>query len=252
MKKIIFIILLITVSGCSKNTFEPFFVHDRALPNSIREIKNSSGSSYTEFSIRPECIGDDCRYGSTRSELVEGVWERKIYGLGQPKSAWYGYEIFLPDSFPSAGEQTGKYLLGQWHNGLCPHISVVNRRETDRVGIEFLGVSGGNCRRAGFIPFTELGEMRNQWTKLEFEITWDEKDGKAIVFVNGQKKVEHQGRTLTLDLPQKNRGKNSFRYGIYLCCTYDHKKIIPTYARYRNVSRATRREDLLVNVAQSR
>ena len=62
----------------------------------------------------------------------------------------------------------------------------------------------------GFIPFTELGEMRNQWTKLEFEITWDGKDGKAIVFVNGQKKVEHQGRTLTLDLPKKYKGKNTF------------------------------------------
>ena len=252
MKKIIFILLLVVVSGCSKNTFEPFLMHDRALPDSISETKNSSGISETKFSIRPECMNDDCKPNNTRSELYEDVWERKIYGVGQPKTAWYGYELFLPDSFPSAGEQSGKYLLGQWHNGLCPHISVVNRVETHRVGIEFLRVLGGGCRGDGFIPFTELGEMRNQWTKLEFEITWDEKDGKAIVFVNGQKKVEHKGRTLTLDLPKKHQGVNRFSYGIYLCCTNDYQQIIPTYVKYRNVSRATRREDLLVNVAQSR
>ena len=257
MKKIIFILLLVVVSGCSKNTFEPFLIHDRSLPDSISETKNSSGISETKFSIRPECMNDDCKPNNTRSELYEDVWERKIYGLGQPKTAWYGYELFLPDSFPSAKEQNGRYLLGQWHNGLCPHISVVNRRDGDQLGIAFSRVEENKygCTdifRGSYLPFSELSDMRNQWTKLEFEITWDEKEGKAIVFVNGQKKLEHQGSTLTLDLPKKHQGVNRFSYGIYLCCTNDYQQIIPTYVKYRNVSRATRREDLLVNVAQSR
>ena len=69
----------------------------------------------------------DCAENSVRSEIVENVWDDNRPGDGQPKAAWYRWNVFLPNDFPI--QDTGKLLLGQWHNGECPHVSFTSRSE---------------------------------------------------------------------------------------------------------------------------
>ena len=204
-----------------------------------------------QFSIEPGCVGkfdgnySDCTYGSVRSELVEDVWAAKTYGLGQPSSAWYGWDIYLPSDFPSATkQQNGQNMFGQWHNGHCPHLSVVNQRDTNAVGFQLLRSLGNyECEMTKFFRLTSLNQMRGRWTRFEFFVRWEERQGEIIAFVNGVQKARYEGRTLVEGL----ESKNSFRYGLYLCCTDNINRIQPTFVRYANVSRAETREGLLVN-----
>ena len=249
------------LGGCvSSNGFPAFIPHSQGDDASISKILVEGKGEVEQFSIEPGCIGrvdnkgrtnggySDCDYGSVRSEVVEDVWEAKTYGLGQPKSAWYGWEVFLPPNFPNARQQqNGKYLIGQWHNGQCPHLSVVNPKETNAVGFELLRARGNyECQRAKFVRLTSLSEMRGRWTKFEFFVRWDEQKGEIIAYVDGIEKGRFNGRTLVKGLEDKN----SFRYGLYLCCTDNINSIEPTFVRFSNVSRADAREMLLVNAKQ--
>ena len=248
------------LGGCvSNNGFPTFIPHSQGSEDSISKLQIEGRGTVEQFSIAPGCIGrveykeergaySDCDFFSVRSEVIEDVWEAKPYGLGQPKSAWYGWEVYLPSNFPSANhQQNGKYLLGQWHNGQCPHLSVVNRKESDSVGFEFLRTRGNyECQRAKFVKLTSLSKMRGRWTKFEFFVNWDEGQGEVIAYVDGENKGQFRGRTLVEGL----ESKNSFRYGLYLCCTDNIDLIEPTFVRYANVSRSDTRDGLLVNSVQ--
>ena len=243
------------LSACiSGNGFAPFVTHSQGNEDSVQMVRVDGLGLVEQFSIEPGCVGkldgdySDCTYGSVRSELVEDVWTAKTYGLGQPSSAWYGWDIYLPSDFPSATtQQNGQNMFGQWHNGQCPHLSVVNQRDTNAVGFQLLRSLGNyECKMTSFFNLTSLTQMRGRWTRFEFFVRWDEQQGEIIAFVNGIQRARYEGRTLVEGL----ESKNSFRYGLYLCCTDNINLIQPTFVRYANVSRAETREGLLVNAEQ--
>lgn len=241
--------IVVSVSACVTNIvndgYDGFDVHSLSQSTSIQYLQSETGEQVIQFNIEPGCKTEiDCTYNSVRSELVEDVYTRKIYGRGQPEQAWYGWEIYLPSDFPNSTAQgNGMYLLGQWHNAACPNLSVVNRRDENSVGFYLQRWLGGyDCEDAAFVPLVSLSQMRGNWTRFEFEIRWDDNEGFVNAYVNGNLRGTYSGRTLVEGFEEE---LNNFRYGIYLCCTDDSSKIIPTFARYRNVSRAFVREDLL-------
>ena len=253
--------IIVALSGCvSDNGFPAFIPHSQGDEASVSKLVIEGKGTVEQFAIAPGCIGrvedigrtsggyTDCDYGSARSEVIEDVWEAEIYGLGQPKSAWYGWEVYLPSNFPSARQQQkGKYTIGQWHNGQCPHLSVVNPVESNAVGFELLRTRQNyECAREKFVGLTSLSEMRGRWTKFEFFVNWDEQNGQIVAYVDGVKKAQFTGRTLVKSLADKN----SFRYGVYLCCTDNIDLIEHTFVRYANVSRSDTRDGLLVNSEQ--
>lgn len=253
-------VVILALSGCVVgNGFAPFEIHSQADAAGIKKVDIEGVGVVEQFSIEPGCIErvdeigrsdgaySDCDHGSVRSEVFEDVWEAQTYGLGQPKSAWYGWEVYIPPNFPSASQQNGRNSFVKWHNGQCPHLSVANLRESTAVGFQLLRALGNyQCERAKFVRLTSLSEMRGRWTKFEFFIRWDVQQGEILAYVNGVKKAQFTGRTLVKGLEDKNR----FGYGLYLCCTDDINLIEPTFVRYSKVSRAETREELLVNAKQ--
>jgi hypothetical protein len=240
------------ISGCvtgvtANGDYDGFNVQSLSLAKNIEQLQSENGEAITQFNIEPGCTTEiDCVQNSVRAELVEDVYTRKIYGRGQPEKAWYGWEIYLPADFPNSTQQgNGMYLLGQWHNAACPNLSVVNRVDENSVGFYLQRWLGGyDCEDAAFVPLVSLSQMRGNWTRFEFEIFWDDDEGFVNAYVNGVLRGSYTGRTLVAGFEDK---LNNFRYGIYLCCTADSTKVIPTYARYRRVSRSFSRDELLVN-----
>lgn len=215
-------------------------------PTSERRIRKVH-----QFSIVPGCRTatneagySDCNYNSVRSELYEDVWAKEKYGLGQPIEAWYGWEVFVPESFPRSSQQLGgKYTFNSWHNGQCPHLAIINRGATEDVFVQFSKRAGSDydCKDTRNLKIANIGQMRGKWTRFEVFVRWSTaEDGYLRVFVNGVEVQNFKGATLIRGLEEKNY----FNFGVYLCCTRNINTIKPASIIYANVSRAKTRKKL--------
>jgi len=173
----------------------------------------------------------DCAENSVRSEIAEDVWEDNRPGEGQPREAWYRWNVFLPDDFPI--QDTGKLLLGQWHNGECPHVSFTSRGEDrGKLYFETMKTWQGDCKETLRMPFISIQELRGKWTEFVMFARWSNKgDGKFLIYINGELAMKLDGiRTLT-------KGKESVNYlkvGIYQCCNNKEIPIKPASALFTN------------------
>ena len=211
--------------------------------------ENPAFKKVHSFSVEPGCKSNvtyddgkssECKYESVRAELSEG-------GLNwpdlQPDEAWYGWDIYIPKDFPTARQQgSGKYILGQWHNGQCPHISYINQPENDNLYLQTMTSLGNyeceNRSKTEIISFTEL---KGKWTRFETFVKWSSgEDGEVKIYVDGQLKIDKKGSNLTVGFENNNH----FDFGVYLCCTNDIDSIKPTTVLYANISRASRRNNL--------
>jgi len=235
-----------SVGGFGNGARPPFFQKELNQPNSyslVRDPQTNSGKrNVHRFQIDGSvCVKHDCSYNSVRSELVEDVYQRKKFGKGQPKEAWYGWEVLFPNGFPSGPRQTkGGYLFGQWHNGVCPHLSFY--QPTFEGYTLFLRTNHTKgCKPSQQIPILDMRDIEGKWTSFEVFVRWSTKeDGRVIVYVNGVEKVDYTGRTMTLDVPDVNH----FDFGIYLPNTPSLKSIKPATVYYRNVNRQNSRNRL--------
>mgnify|MGYP000845544435 FL=1 len=172
----------------------------------------------------------DCAENSVRSEIAENVWDDNRPGDGQPKEAWYRWNVFLPKDFPI--QDTGKLLLGQWHNGECPHVSFTSPGKANGVlYFETMKTWQGDCKDTMRIPFTSIQELRGKWTEFVMLAKWSNKaDGRFQIYINGELAMKWNGRTLT----KGKESRNYLKVGIYQCC--NNKKILikPASALFTN------------------
>ena len=171
----------------------------------------------------------DCAENSVRSEIAENVWEDNRSGNGQPKMAWYRWHVFLPNDFPI--QDTGKLLLGQWHNGECPHVSFTSRNEDrGKLYFETMKTWQGDCKDTMRIQFTSIQELRGKWTEFVIFSRWDYgKEGIFQIYLDAKLVVDWKGRTLT-----KGKKENYLKLGIYQCCNNKKIPIKPASALFTN------------------
>ncbi len=234
-----------------------FYENENNAPNSYTYMADSTGAAptsnidsfkiYGNFCSDNKYKGDarfnDCKWQSVRSLLNEDVYSnsRPV----QQKKSWYGWDIFLPSDFPLRGTQVkGGLIFTEFHNGQCPHIMFGGR--TDEFdGLYFItnrALGNYECEQTKRIRVASMQEMRGKWTRFELYVEWDNVDGKALLFVDGNEVLDYSGRTLTLG----HENLNYFAYGIYLCCTAGVDKVVDTNVYFSGIKRAATREGLEV------
>ena len=222
MKKLLSIVLLSTfITGCQATTIQMFKEENTKIYSKINDPVYGKVHS---FEFGSECgdlkrnskggsnhIGkfhdSDCGENSVRSEISE-------WGHYQPKESWYRWNVFLPNDFPI--QEGGKLLLGQWHNGECPHVSFTSPGKANGVlYFETMKTWQGDCKDTMRIPFTSIQELRGKWTEFVMLAKWSNKaDGRFQIYINGELAMKWNGRTLT----KGKESRNYVKVGIYQCC----------------------------------
>ena len=250
MKKLFAILLMSTlISGCQASTIKMIKDENTKIYSKINDPVYGKVHS---FEFGSECgdnkrngpkkdhvgnwHGSDCGQNSVRSEIAEDVWEDNRPGEGQPKEAWYRWNVFLPNDYPI--QDTGKLLLGQWHNGECPHVSFTSRSEDrGKLYFETMKTWQGDCKETLRMPFTSIQELRGKWTEFVMFARWSNKgDGKFLIYIDGELAMELDGiRTLT----KGKTSRNYLKVGIYQCCNGD-KPIKPASALFTTPERSSK------------
>ena len=248
MKKLAsFILLAALVSGCQTTSQGGVTIQMKKEENTkiYSKIDDPVYGRVHSFEFGSECgdlkrnpqggsnhIGkfhdSDCGENSVRSEISE--WRHH-----QPKESWYRWNVFLPNDFPI--QEGGKLLLGQWHNGECPHVSFTSPGKANGVlYFETMKTWQGDCKDTMRIPFTSIQELRGKWTEFVMFARWSNKaDGKFQIYINGELAMNWNGRTLT----KGKESRNYVKVGIYQCCNGDNL-IKPASALFTTPERSSK------------
>ena len=145
------------------------------------------------------------------------------YGLKQPQQAFYNFAY--------------------WHNRVCQHMTIGHQPGLDEtLELRTFQISpDGGCVPRMRARIANFRDIVDKWTRFEVHVKWSTKeDGNATVFMNGEKVASIDGPNLI----KKFEKVNYFKFGVYLCCTGDVKKIKATGMYYAGVKRAKVREEL--------
>ena len=169
----------------------------------------------------------DCGQNSVRSEISQN-------SSHQPKESWYRWNVFLPKDFPI--QEGGKLLLGQFHNGECPHVSFTSGgRDEGTIYFETMKTWQGDCASTTRIPFTSIQKLKGKWTEFVMYSRWENnQDGRFVIYLDGVQVIDYKGRTLT-------KGKEKVNYvkvGIYQCCNEGYN-IKPASALFTTPERSS-------------
>jgi hypothetical protein len=238
--------------------FDPLVVDDLSAPKSVRKMRDPTGSAPAPtvyaFTIpagycnpkkydasQPD---SDCTWKSTRSQYRENVFATKKNGNAQPREGWYGWQVYFPADFPYGAHQTkGHYEFAYWHNHQCPHLTFSNSAGQDSILYLETNKALGNyeCEPGARLPVADFKNLVGKWSKFEVYVKWaNDASGKAIVYLDGKQAQTYTGPTLVAGFEKTNY----FKFGIYLCCTDDVKRIKEASVYYSNVRRAATREGL--------
>ena len=207
-------------TGCMSTTAStiPYGIDSNTLPQNYAYITDPTGTfeKVHAFQFKDKCgSAGDCKENSVRSEIFEEVWEDNRPGEVQPKHYWYSWNVYLPNNFPV--QDTGKLLLGQFHNGHCPHISFTSRGGEDNgtLHLETMRINGDDCRATTRIPFANIQDLKGKWTNFTIEIKWKNNDtGLANLWLDNKQVISYNGITLT----KYRENINYLKVGIYQCC----------------------------------
>jgi hypothetical protein len=165
--------------------------------------------------------------------MVEQVWEDNRPGDIQPKYQWYSWDVYLPEDFPI--QNSGKLLLGEFHNGECAHIAFTSQGGEDKGVLHFTTQKlwDGDCADYGKdtskIPITQIQDMRGKWTNFHLEVKWENNEtGLANLWLDDKQVLAYKGRTLTL----QKENLNFMLIGLYQCCNDRDKVIKPAMAYF--------------------
>ena len=182
----------------------------------------------------------DCGENSVRAEIVEDVWEDSRAGETQPTHRWYSWNVYLPNDYPI--QNTGKLLLGQFHNRECPHLSFTsNNEDNGKLFYETMKLWKDDCKETVRKQITSIQEMRGKWTNFTLEMLWkNDETGIANLWLDGKQVLSHRGRTLTL----QKENTNYLKVGIYQCCNDRSIPIIPATAMFTTPKLGPTRESV--------
>ncbi len=237
-----------------------FYKEETSPKSSFAKAKDplsTSGEKVQMFKLDPtKCVNGDCNANSARAQMHEDVYTGRSKGKsGQPKEAWYSWEIYIPPDFPYGSKQArgGLQFTEFKHTNHCASVNLVHTSGYDDDDLywrvtKYTGASpdlvAEECKLVRQTRVARLRDLVGRWTKFELFVRWSrEGDGKMQLFVDGRKKVDFDGATCLEDCEKFN----PFYYGIYLSNAPSRKLIDDTYVLFKNVDRAASREELAVN-----
>jgi|TARA_B100001094_G_C18054167_1_gene731587 hypothetical protein len=226
--------LAVLTSGCmatSASTIK-YRVDENTRPQDYSYITDPTGTfdhKVHRFQITDKCgnvqrgtqtgiIGNqlksDCAQNSVRSEIYEEVWEDNRPGETQPQHRWYSWNVYLPNDYPI--QDSGRLLLGQFHNSECPHLLITSTGDDNgKLYLETSELYNGDCRETGRSQISNIKDLRGKWTNFTLEVKWKNNDtGLANIWLDNQKVLAYNGRTLT----KQKENRNFLKVGIYQCC----------------------------------
>jgi hypothetical protein len=177
---------------------EIVFRGDTALRFELRD-----GDCYTAYPSNPSQGWDDCTRDRERAEVRER-WNAPL-----DTSMWYQINLFIPEDYEP---MYPKQMFWQWHNGLWGPNMYFHLNE-NRFHIDILTEQHQTTTQYTFgDDVLTLGE----WHEITVNVVWsaDPNLGRAIIYVNGEKLVEHFGATLDPDTYASGKGPY-VKYGIY-------------------------------------
>jgi len=224
-----------TIKGGYSYITDPTGTFDKVHKFSIKDKCGNNIRDLSGMNIIGEMEDSDCGENSVRSEIYEEVWEDNLRGDIQPVHQWYSWNVYLPENFPI--QETGKLLLGQFHNGECPHVSFTSRgskwldyaEDEDTLHFETMKLWYGDCESVVRKPIIKMSELRGKWSHFVLEMHWAgarEGNGLAKMWIDGELVLDYKGRTLT---PQKE-DLNFMKVGVYQCC--NEGTILPADAMF--------------------
>ena len=92
----------------------------------------------------------------------------------------------MPSNFPI--QESGKLLLGQFHNSECPHLSFTSLGGSDngKIYYETMKLWKGDCKATVRKEITSIQKLRGNWTNFTLEMKWsNDKLGVANLWLNG-------------------------------------------------------------------
>ena len=166
-----------------------------------------------------EMESSDCGENNVRSQLYQDVWEGP--SLTQPNHASYEWNVYLSSDFPNQG----KLLLGEFHNGECPHISFTNRDGEDYLMFETMKLWGGDCVDTVRLPLINMEDLLGKWTNFRMEVIWETSNsGIAMMWIDDELVLDFKGRTLT----KQKENLNFMIIGNYFHGNDTSKAILPS------------------------
>ncbi|WP_299660254.1 heparin lyase I family protein [uncultured Ruegeria sp.] len=250
--------------------FDGFKQKQINLPKSYKKLKGVEGidAKYVHsFSIYGgECRSakytdnsgkSDCDHGSVRSELREKKSGKSFYSaFPQPTPVWYGFDILIPKSYPTLGQQKSAFnIFAQWKSENCPHTAVAHWTRPGHENALFLvtyksvvGSKNHECDVVATKKIASMPSIKGKWTRVEMFVNWSEgRDGVFDVYINGAKKLSHRGPNLdpnNINEAGKRSNKNYFSFGTYLANSRGSGMIRSGTVYYANVHRSKKRVDL--------
>jgi hypothetical protein len=197
----------------------------------VRQLLRLNGLS---FELRAGDCFDDMGYGWSDCENDRERTELKQVGNNRYGStAWYGWHIFIPNTYENINPV--KVALGQFHQRSAKPVFMF---QNSYGGLHIDWQVRGNTKNKK--PIISEEKLRGRWHQIEVHARW-RKDEKGFfrVFVNGEKKFDHTGRTA--------KRSTYFKYGIYrsFISRYFEDGDIPTQVVYfAGVKKGATREDI--------
>ncbi|MRI33106.1 hypothetical protein EOPP23_08935 [Endozoicomonas sp. OPT23] len=238
-------ILVSLTSACSANDRGNFGPFKRSLNitsygySVIEDSTKTAPSQMIEvFDVRPgDCSSNsgwnDCEKDRERSELTE-VDKDNYPG----NEYWYGWSIYFPESYPNV--YPTKVALGQFHQ-YQSHPAWMFQNSSG--GYHLDNHIPSNTKKDYLL--IDESELRGKWHRIEVHVRWTKDDkGFFSVWVNGEKKVDYHGATMTAQ-------RVYFKYGVYRSFMSRYKNannanFVPAQTAYfSNVKRSDDRKGLL-------
>lgn len=235
------IALTCSCATIDRGNFGPFQRSLNTKSHGYDVLEDPTGSAPTEwverFEVRPgDCSRNedwsDCANDRERSELSE---RNKITSPG--REYWYGWHIYFPEDYPNIFPT--KVALGQFHQVKEHAIWMF---QNSRGGYHLDDQVFGRTHR--YHKLIDEKDLRGQWHQIEVHVKWStSSDGFMRVWVNGEKKVDHSGQTMTASATY-------FKYGVYRSFMRRYESSNPgkeapaQTVLYANVKRGKTRESL--------
>lgn len=193
------------------------FRGDTALRFELRE-----GDCFTAYPDNPEQGWDDCTRDRERTEVRER-WSAPL-----DTSVWYQLNMFIPLDYEP---MYPKQMFWQWHNGIWGPNLYLHLNE-NKFHVDILTEEGNTTTQYTFgTDVLTLG----QWHEITVNAVWsgDPEIGRIVIYVNGQRLVEHYGPTLDPATDNSGIGPH-VKFGIYRSHLFrwDSPEPHPTHVLY--------------------
>lgn len=206
--KFILIGLILLLSGCASVDRGNFGYFKRSLNNKSYGYKISEDITKTAPTKNIEIFevrNGDCSFNKGWSDCKKDRERSELSGKKdnyRESEYWYGWSIYFPNNYTNI--YPTKVALGQFHQKSSHPVWM------------FQNSSGGyhldqqvHGRTERYYKLLDDKELRGKWNKIKLHVKWSTtNNGFFRAWVNGVKKVDYSGQTMTAS-------QVYFKYGVY-------------------------------------